>query len=206
MFEVNHTIYVVGPEPPRLIPVDTELVVGRGAECALRFPEDRRMSRRHARFVVDAGVLHIEDLGGVNGTHVNDIPVRGRLRLNDGDLIKLGKTEIRVGTAETETPTRPDLVKPADRALPPDLDHMVVDEFYTAMGLGDQTLVDAGRSPHDIVHQSRRLAVLNQFSNTVQRADSIDRLLNDTLGLLLKESEVLREVLGFLGADAGADT
>ncbi|MEM7675897.1 MAG: ATP-binding protein [Myxococcota bacterium] len=180
----GHTIYVVGPTP-RPIPIEAQLVVGRGAECDLRFSEDRRMSRRHARFVVDDGVLHIEDLGGINGTHVNEVPVKGRLRLNRGDVVKLGKTELKVGTTDAESPTRPDLVKPADRALPPDLDRMVVDEFYAAIGLGDQTLVDA-RSSHDIVHQSRRLAVLNHFSTTVQRADSIDVLLNNTLQLLLK--------------------
>lgn len=185
-----HTVYVVGPEP-RPLAVDSDLVVGRGAECDLRFADDRRMSRRHARFVVEGETLLLEDLGGVNGTQVNAIPVRGRVVLNRGDIIQLGKTELRVGTpddpgASTDDPGfDPELVKPASESLPPDLGRMVVDEFYSAIGLGEQTLLDA-RSPLDIVQQSRRFAVLHQFSHAIQRADSIDGLLHDTLQLLVK--------------------
>ena len=48
--------FALGPEP---------VVVGRGAECAIR-SEDPRVSRVHARFFVDQGALWIEDLNSAN--------------------------------------------------------------------------------------------------------------------------------------------
>ena len=176
---------MVGPGESRSVSVESNLVVGRGDECDLRFADDRRMSRRHARFIVEDGHLLIEDLGGINGTRVNDVVVRGRAPLAHGDRIKLGKTELRVGSFETAPTRPPELVKPAHQALPPDLGRMVADEFYTAIGLGEQTLLDA-RSAQDLVHQTRRFAVLQQISHAVQRADTATALLDNTLALLLK--------------------
>ena len=173
----------MGPEP-RAVFVATEVVVGRGEECDLRFADDRRMSRRHARFLVEDDRLLIEDLGGVNGTLINDVPVRGRSPLRTGDVIRLGKTELRVGSPDDAT-VRPDLVKPANLSLPPDLGRMVADEFYAALGLSEQTLVDAP-DPDDLVRKSRQFAVLHQISHSLQRADTIDDLLDHTLTLLLK--------------------
>ncbi len=193
-----HTLIVVGPEP-RSVSVETDLVVGRGAECDLRFADDRRMSRRHARFWVEAGELLIEDLGGVNGTLVNNVPVRGRANLVDGDTIQLGKTELRVGALHTvETP--PELVKPAEQALGPDLERMVADDFFAAIGLAEQTLVDA-RSQEDLVHQTRRFAVLHQISHSVQRADGVEALLGRTLELLIKVMPVDRVFAALVDRD-----
>ncbi len=173
------------------------MVVGRGAECDLRFAEDRRMSRRHARLLVEDGRLIIEDLGGVNGTHVNDVPLRGRATLEDGDRVLLGKTEMRVGDGQRE---RPSLVKPADQALPPDLGRMVADEFYAALGLGEQTLADVG-SHDDLIQRTRRFAVLQQISHAVQRADTVDELLDNTLALLLKVLPGDRGFVALVGDD-----
>ena len=201
--EVAFTVYVVGPEP-RPVRVETELVVGRGAESDLRFADDRRMSRRHARFLVDAGQLHIEDLGGVNGTRVNDVPVRGRMALSDGDIIQLGKTELQVGSPQAAAKDRPQLVKPAADALPPDLGGMVADEFYSALGLTEQTLLDP-RGTENLVHQTRRFAVLHQFSDAAQRAETIDGLLDTTLALLLKVLPADRAFAALIDSD-GAPT
>ncbi len=195
---MTHTVHVLGPQP-RSISVVTDLVVGRGEECDLRFAEDRRMSRRHARLVVADDQLLIEDLGGINGTVVNDIPVRGRAKLRDGDLIRLGKTELRVG-ASADAPKSPELVKPANLALPPELDRMVADEFYAALGLGEQTLVDP-RSSDDLVRQTRQFAVLHQISHTLQRADTIQDLLDHTLGLLLKVLPADRAFVALVDAE-----
>jgi pSer/pThr/pTyr-binding forkhead associated (FHA) protein len=38
----------------------------------------------------------IEDLGSTNGTQVNGVPIQAPYALADGDLIGLGRSELRV--------------------------------------------------------------------------------------------------------------
>lgn len=65
-------------------------VLGRVAGCDLVI-DDTKASRRHAKFVVEAGVVEIEDLQSSNGTLLNDKPVTRRV-LREGDRIRIGKT------------------------------------------------------------------------------------------------------------------
>jgi hypothetical protein len=68
------------------------VVLGRSRECELRVP-DLNVSRRHAEIHREAGAYWIHDLGSMNGTLVNGKRV-DRTRLEDGDRITLGSTEI----------------------------------------------------------------------------------------------------------------
>lgn len=78
------------------------LVVGRSNECDLRLP-DESLSRRHCRFWVEDGAAWIEDLGSRNGSFVNDRPVKAGQKLEPGDRILVGGTEIRLrGPAAVE--------------------------------------------------------------------------------------------------------
>jgi len=74
----------------RMVPVSNGITVGRVAGCDIVI-NDAKASRRHARFVVESGVVEIEDLGSSNGTLLNDKPVTRRL-LRDGDQVQIGKT------------------------------------------------------------------------------------------------------------------
>jgi predicted component of type VI protein secretion system len=74
----------------RLVPVRDGLVIGRIADCDLHI-DDHKASRRHAKLVVEAGVVEIEDLGSSNGTLLNGKPVTRRV-LRPGDEIQIGKT------------------------------------------------------------------------------------------------------------------
>ena len=73
-------------------PVHDGFVIGRVAGCDLVI-DDTKASRRHARLVVDAGVVEVEDLESSNGTLLNEKPVTRRV-LRDGDRVKIGKTEL----------------------------------------------------------------------------------------------------------------
>jgi len=66
-----------------------ENVIGRGEECAVRVALPR-VSRRHARILVDGQGARIEDLGSKNGTLVRRRPLTGPLDLVDGDVIEIG--------------------------------------------------------------------------------------------------------------------
>ncbi len=81
----------------RELAVAGELVVGREAGGDGRLDGEPALSRRHARIVRAAdGSLTIEDLGSLNGTHVNGRRITAATPLRDGDELRLGATVIAV--------------------------------------------------------------------------------------------------------------
>jgi hypothetical protein len=76
----------------KVVPVRDGLVLGRVAGCDIVI-DDTKASRRHARIVVDGGVVEVEDLDSSNGTLLNGKPVTRRV-LRAGDTIQIGKTAI----------------------------------------------------------------------------------------------------------------
>jgi pSer/pThr/pTyr-binding forkhead associated (FHA) protein len=66
-----------------------ENVVGRGRGAQVRIPASE-VSRRHARIVVEAGGVTIEDLESRNGTFVGGHPVKKPTALSDGDEVGFG--------------------------------------------------------------------------------------------------------------------
>ncbi len=68
-------------------------VIGRGADVDLRL-EDQRISRQHAKIIVDSkGAAVIEDLGSSNGTFLNGSQIE-RQELKEGDRLQLGSSAI----------------------------------------------------------------------------------------------------------------
>jgi pSer/pThr/pTyr-binding forkhead associated (FHA) protein/sugar lactone lactonase YvrE len=67
-------------------------VIGRSPDCqiALDPHEFVTVSRRHAEIKLVDASWQINDLGTINGTLVNDLPVNNNQRLESGDLIILG--------------------------------------------------------------------------------------------------------------------
>lgn len=82
----------------RTIPVTTgKVVVGRSRECDVRV-EDGNVSRRHFELVQEGPTTWaVADLGSTNGTEVNGRRVSGRQRVDDGDRITIGGTELVFG-------------------------------------------------------------------------------------------------------------
>lgn len=74
----------------RTLPVRDGFLIGRVAGCDAVI-DDSKASRRHARIIVEAGVVEIEDLGSSNGTLLNGKPVTRRL-LRAGDAVQIGAT------------------------------------------------------------------------------------------------------------------
>jgi FhaA, N-terminal domain/FHA domain len=82
----------------RVLPVTTgRVVVGRSRECDVRV-DDGNVSRRHCELVQEGPTAWVvSDLGSTNGTEVNGRRVSGRRRLDDGDRITIGSTELVFG-------------------------------------------------------------------------------------------------------------
>ena len=75
----------------------TEAFLGRSAARAdVVVPGDASVSSRHARLSNTSAGVMVEDAGSTNGTVVNGVPLAGPRRLEHGDLLRLGQTELRV--------------------------------------------------------------------------------------------------------------
>jgi len=87
--------------------LEGENVIGRDPVAAL-WIDHPSVSRRHARIVVQSGKATLEDLKSKNGTHVNAKPIHGRVRLADGDEVRIGP-ETMVFRAAAPTTTRTEI-------------------------------------------------------------------------------------------------
>src|SRR5437762_11675205 len=70
------------------------VMVGRAAECNIR-SEDPRMSRHHARFTIEQGVVFVEDLGSANGVWVGPQRVQ-RAVVPPAEVIVVGSLLVQV--------------------------------------------------------------------------------------------------------------
>jgi pSer/pThr/pTyr-binding forkhead associated (FHA) protein len=92
---------------------ETNYILGRSRDCSLCLPDSICMvSRRHCRIKVSAPFVHIEDLGSLNGTYVNEAKIGQRDKkqsfeealqadhaehlLEDGDELRIGHHVFRV--------------------------------------------------------------------------------------------------------------
>ena len=75
--------------------LEGEVRVGRSADCELTI-DDSRVSRQHARLVLEGEQLTLEDLGSANGTLVNGQRLVGSTTLSDGDELQFDKHRFRV--------------------------------------------------------------------------------------------------------------
>ena len=66
-----------------------ENLVGRSPEAAVAIPS-RKVSRRHARILVDGAGAVLEDLGSRNGTFIGARRIDSPTALADGDEITIG--------------------------------------------------------------------------------------------------------------------
>ncbi len=78
-----------GPEPGRSFGLDRpETILGKDPSCDIVLP-DKTISKRHARIARDGDGLYLSDLNSLNGTHLNGKRLTGRVRLQNGDSIRI---------------------------------------------------------------------------------------------------------------------
>jgi len=90
-----------------------EIVIGRSSDLDMVLVEEM-VSRRHARILLEDGVINIEDLGSTNGTFVNGEKIQKGV-LKEGDRILIGTSILKVVPA-TEAAGREGLEAVAARA------------------------------------------------------------------------------------------
>ncbi len=71
------------------------LTVGRGGQNDVALDGDEFASARHARIEPRRDGVWVEDVGSTNGTFVNGVRLRKPRRLQPGDVIRVGSTDLR---------------------------------------------------------------------------------------------------------------
>jgi hypothetical protein len=95
--------YLVLPDGHK-VPIADGLIIGRDKTSSVRI-RDPKASREHARVIVEASVVEIEDLGSSNGTRLNGKTIRRRV-LRPGDVIQIGTTLIAYSQEPVEDAVR----------------------------------------------------------------------------------------------------
>jgi pSer/pThr/pTyr-binding forkhead associated (FHA) protein len=89
--------YRDGADEQRIValgPALERLSVGRLASCEVALTWDSEVSRAHALLEQAGGVWTVEDRGSSNGTLVNAARINGPHVLRDGDVLRVGRTQL----------------------------------------------------------------------------------------------------------------
>lgn len=97
MFSVRFTV-VAGMEKGKVysLRLAKSAKLGRAANCELTIDDDVEISGQHAILHWTDGKLQVRDLKSTNGTSVNGVPIHNDYPLRSGDLLLVGRTELRV--------------------------------------------------------------------------------------------------------------
>src|ERR1044071_586816 len=163
--------------PPRLVAIsgkhkgavfavnEEPLVIGRETAAHLCIA-DASVSRRHSKIEKQESGFVITDLESLNGTFVNDVPVRSRL-LEHGDRVRIGESQFLFLTHEGDSMSKSSEVK--------------IEETQVVSGSTVQIRFD-----HAIYLMGRDLSALMKVSTAITSIRSLDDLLERLLELLFE--------------------
>ena len=101
--------FMSGPRDGEVLRVDLgadgfEVTIGRLVPSAVLIEDDPEVSRQHARLTLKDGEWWLEDLGSANGTFIGEFAKSMRvttpIKVNPGQIFRVGLTHIRTGLAE----------------------------------------------------------------------------------------------------------
>jgi hypothetical protein len=72
-----------------------QLTIGRGGQNDIPIGSDEYASARHARFEPRQDGVWVQDLGSTNGTYLNGMRLEHPRRLTQGDIVRVGETDLR---------------------------------------------------------------------------------------------------------------
>jgi two-component system, NtrC family, response regulator HydG len=144
---------------------EESLVIGRETAANLCIA-DASVSRRHSKIEKKESGFVITDLESLNGTFVNDVPVKSRL-LEHGDRVRIGDSQFLFLTHEGDATSKSSDVR--------------LDEAHVVSGSTVQIRFD-----HAIYQMTRDLSVLMKISTTINSIRGLDNLLERLLELLFE--------------------
>jgi hypothetical protein len=73
----------------------SQLTIGRGGQNDIPLVHDEYASARHARVEPRQDGVWVQDLGSTNGTYLNGTRLERPRRLTQGDIVRVGETDLR---------------------------------------------------------------------------------------------------------------
>jgi Mg-chelatase subunit ChlD len=91
--------FMNGPKRGQMVRVTLapDAILGRHPASSLVLTSDDEVSGRHARLFIQERRLLVEDLGSTNGTWLNGIRLLAPTPVGEGDVVRCGQTELRLG-------------------------------------------------------------------------------------------------------------
>jgi hypothetical protein len=80
----------------KVFPLGPSNVIGRSLENCEIALNDSFLSAQHARLELQGDAWVLEDLHSTNGTFVNEMEVRDSTIVEEGDIIRVGRVEMRL--------------------------------------------------------------------------------------------------------------
>jgi len=173
---------VDGPLAGKTLCIDRHdtLLFGRGADCHIRVPDDRKISRHQFLLEVVPPDVRLRDLGSRNGTHVNGVKYGGRrmpkrsaesemveavaeVDLKHGDQISSGGTTLLVRVEGTPSPSavQDSPAEPArDDAAPQQTAERLIDRLEIGEPIGTGLLGVVYKAQHRVDHRELALKVV----------------------------------------------
>ena len=99
--------------------------IGRIEDNIFQIPE-ASISSHHCEVLLQGNEVKIRDLNSTNGTFINDQPVMEEAVLSPGQILRLGKVEIRLETAAAAADLAPAPATPASGPAKKPIDRTVV--------------------------------------------------------------------------------
>jgi transcriptional regulator with GAF, ATPase, and Fis domain len=144
---------------------EESLVIGRETAAHLCIP-DASVSRRHSKIEKNDAGFVLSDLESLNGTFVNDVPVKSRL-LEHGDRVRIGDSQFLFLMHEGDATSKSSDVR--------------LDEAKVLSGSTVQIRFD------DAIYQmTRDLSALMKISTTINSIRGLDNILERLLELLFE--------------------
>jgi hypothetical protein len=79
-----------------IYPFENDLTVGRAPDNTVKVTNDRQISALHCTLSPEGKSILVKDAGSRNGTRVNGVPIADFLHAESGDVLGIGRTEIRM--------------------------------------------------------------------------------------------------------------
>lgn len=91
-----HLVCTTGPQAGEVFQLRPGITtIGRSSDNTVPLSRDKEVSRRHAIIAYEANKFVIQDQNSLNGTFVNNQPVKEPQPLEDGDIILIGVSTLK---------------------------------------------------------------------------------------------------------------
>ena len=184
---------------------DKVVLIGRDPSSTITLP-DKRVSRRHASISPRGAEFLIEDLGSVNGTMVNNRPVR-RQTLKPGDEIRIGSTRLEFAIlTHEEDPSEG--TKDDSRMVLPTSDRDLAERSTVELTLPpsklESLIVLPDQAELSVLQEAYlRLAVMYRLINDLVTVTDLGELMDRTAEMVLEIIKADRAMIMLVDEQSG---